>query len=192
MAGRLEDVEASISWHNEVDIEVDIEASEGPAVACRGTTREIKPRTPTAGCCRGGPPSGEKRAVPVPGRANPWQRAAPLPPRPLPGAAAGLAGLPRPRPAAAAGAGASGAACHGLLLLRVAVVVGDILQQVLIDLQVVELVAQRIYSLARHATVELGALGEPSLAVDTCLRIRAGSSLAPRSWRASMRDGRAP
>ena len=33
MAGRLEDVEASILWHNEVDIEVDIEASERPAVA---------------------------------------------------------------------------------------------------------------------------------------------------------------
>ena len=30
MAGRLEDVEASILWHNEVDIEVDIEASEIP------------------------------------------------------------------------------------------------------------------------------------------------------------------
>ena len=35
MAGRLEDVEASILWHNEVDIEVDIEAGEGPAVAAR-------------------------------------------------------------------------------------------------------------------------------------------------------------
>ena len=32
-AGRVQVGEASILWHNEVDIEVDIEASEGPAVA---------------------------------------------------------------------------------------------------------------------------------------------------------------
>ena len=32
-AGRVQVVEASILWHNEVDIEVDVEAGEGPAVA---------------------------------------------------------------------------------------------------------------------------------------------------------------
>ena len=38
----------------------------------RGPTRGIEHRTPTAGCCRGGPPSGDKCTAPVPGRAIPW------------------------------------------------------------------------------------------------------------------------
>ena len=39
---------------------------------CRGDpTRGIEPRTPTAGCCRGGPPSGDKRTAPVPSRVTP-------------------------------------------------------------------------------------------------------------------------
>ena len=32
----------------------------------RGPTLGIEPRTPTAGCCRGGPPSGDNCGVPVP------------------------------------------------------------------------------------------------------------------------------
>ena len=52
---------------------------------CRGDpTRGIEPRTPTAGCCLGGPPPGEKRAVPVPGRPTPWAA----------GASCGRAGSP--------------------------------------------------------------------------------------------------
>ena len=50
----------------------------------RGPTRGIEPRTPTAGCCRGGPPSGGKRTAPMPGHATP--RAA--------GASYGRAGSP--------------------------------------------------------------------------------------------------
>ena len=50
----------------------------------QGPTRGIEPRTPTAGCCRGGPPSGGKRTAPMPGHATP--RAA--------GASYGRAGSP--------------------------------------------------------------------------------------------------
>ena len=38
----------------------------GGASVPRGPTRGIEPRTPTAGCCRGGPPSGDNCGVPVP------------------------------------------------------------------------------------------------------------------------------
>jgi len=38
---------------------------------CGDPTRGIEPRTPTAGCCRGGPPSGERCTASVPGHATP-------------------------------------------------------------------------------------------------------------------------
>ena len=55
MAGRLEDVEASILWHNEVDIEVDIEASEGPAVAAWSLLEASGPPVDLSGTCCSGP-----------------------------------------------------------------------------------------------------------------------------------------
>ena len=42
-AGRVQVGEASILWHNEVDIEVDIEASEGPAVAAWSLLEASRP-----------------------------------------------------------------------------------------------------------------------------------------------------
>ena len=54
-AGRVQVGEASILWHNEVDIEVDIEASEGPAVAAWSLLEASRPPVDLSGTCCSGP-----------------------------------------------------------------------------------------------------------------------------------------
>ena len=54
-AGRVQVGEASILWHIEVDIEVDIEASEGPAVAAWSLLEASGPPVDLSGTCCSGP-----------------------------------------------------------------------------------------------------------------------------------------
>ena len=54
-AGRVQVGEASILWHIEVDIEVDIEASEGPDVAAWSLLEASRPPVDLSGTCCSGP-----------------------------------------------------------------------------------------------------------------------------------------
>ena len=57
-AGRVQVGEASILWHNEVDIEVDIEASEGPAVAAWSLLEASRPPVDLSGLTPRSRPAG--------------------------------------------------------------------------------------------------------------------------------------
>ena len=83
--------------------EAETPQQEGRTPLPRDPTRGFEPRTPTAGCCRGGPPSGDTHAVPVPGRATPWAA----------GASYGRAGSPEKAAKRRREAGAGGAHFFG-------------------------------------------------------------------------------